>query len=235
MIGETRGEEKARKERNAGQSSEGGSEERAGNDHEHARRRRAHAHERAMETSIFDEGAVLVEDFVSEGEARAIVDAICAEPWLNDLRRRVQHYGYRYDYRNGGAQERAPALRPWMRDIGARLQAHFASPPVQCIVNEYRPGQGIGMHSDHRAFGPVVASLSLGDTWTMQMRRANAGPYARDARPGDEVVTLAERSMLVLAGRARTHWMHGIDARANAGRTRTRVSATFRTLAASGG
>ena len=184
-----------------------------------------------MGKSIFDEGAVLVEDFVGESEERAILKAICAEPWLGDLRRRVQHYGYRYDYRNGGAQERAPALRQWMRDIATRLAQHFDRPPVQCIVNEYRPGQGIGMHSDHRAFGPVVASLSLGDTWTMQMRRPGAGPYARGGRPGDEVVTLARRSMLVLAGRARTHWMHGIDARANAHRTRTRVSATFRTLA----
>ena len=183
-----------------------------------------------MAGSIFEEGAVLIEEFVSEEEEHAIIEAIGREPWLSDLRRRVQHYGYRYDYRNGGTRERAPALHRWMRDIGRRLIGHFAVEPDQCIVNEYKPGQGIGMHSDHRSFGPVVASLSLGDEWTMQMRRSNAGPYARDARPGDEVVALPRRSMLVLGGRARTHWMHGIDQKANAGRRRTRVSATFRTL-----
>ena len=83
--------------------------------------------------------------------------------------------------------------------------------PVQCIVNEYRPGQGIGMHADHADFGPVVASLSLADDWPMQFRRRTVRPYARDALPGDEVAVLPRRSVLVLAGPARTAWMHGID------------------------
>ena len=42
------------------------------------------------------------------------------------------------------------------------MKGHFGGAlPEQCIVNEYRPGQAIGMHADHRDFGPVVASLSL--------------------------------------------------------------------------
>ena len=95
-----------------------------------------------------------------------------------------------------------------------RLREHFAGAlPVQCIVNEYRPGQGIGMHADHRDFGPVVASLSLAADWPMRFRPRSVRPYARGGLPGDEVAVLPRRSVLVLAGSARRDWMHGIDPR----------------------
>ena len=103
--------------------------------------------------------------------------------------------------------------------------------PVQCIVNEYRPGQGIGMHADHRDFGCVVASLSLADDWPMRFRPRSVRPYARDGLPGDEVAVLPRRSLLVLAGPARSAWMHGIDRTDSAHAAATRLSATFRTLA----
>jgi len=86
------------------------------------------------------------------------------------------------------------------------------------------------MHADHAQFGPLVASLSLGDEWPMRFRPRRVRPYARDGLPGDEVVVLPRRSALVLAGPARTDWMHGIDRAAGRGRA-VRVSATFRTLA----
>ena len=101
---------------------------------------------------------------------------------------------------------------------------------VQCIVNQYRPGQGIGMHADHRDFGPVVASLSLGASWPMRFRR-RGGRYVRGGLPGDEVAVLPRRSVLVLDGSARRDFMHGIDPADTAGEAATRLSATFRTLA----
>ncbi len=114
-----------------------------------------------------------------------------------------------------------------------RLRPHFADAlPAQCIVNEYRPGQGIGMHADHRDFGGVVASLSLGADWPMRFRPRASRPYAAGALPGDEVAVLPRRSVLVLAGAARWTFMHGIDRTDSARETATRVSATFRTLAA---
>ena len=116
--------------------------------------------------------------------------------------------------------------------MAARLRPHFgAALPVQCIVNEYRPGQGIGMHADHRDFGGVVASLSLGADWPMRFRPRATRPYAAGALPGDEVAVLPRRSVLVLAGPARWTFMHGIDRTDSARETATRVSATFRTLA----
>ena len=182
--------------------------------------------------SIFAHGAVIVPDFVTPAEEARILLRIAEAPWLAELRRRVQHYGFRYDYTGGGSRVPAPSFPRWASVMAERIQPHFeGSLPVQCIVNEYRPGQGIGMHADHADFGPVVASLSLGAPWPMRFRRRDTRPYARDGLPDDEVATLPRRSVLVLAGPARTAFMHGIDRADTAGESATRVSATFRTLA----
>ena len=181
--------------------------------------------------SIFAHGAVIVPDFVTPAEEARILLRIAEAPWMTDIGRRVQHYGYRYAYRGGGSRAPAPAFPRWASAMAKRLREHFAgSLPVQCIVNEYRPGQGIGMHADHHDFGPVVASLSLADDWPMRFRPRATRPYAAGALPGDEVAVLPRRSVLVLARRARTAWMHGIDRSAGRGRA-TRLSVTFRTLA----
>ena len=184
--------------------------------------------------SIFDEGARLVPDFVTEAEQRRILMRIADAPWLTDLSRRVQHYGYRYSYRDRATDRHAPApaFPRWADVIGERLRPLFDGRlPEQCIVNEYRPGQGIGMHADHAAFGAIVVSLSLGAAWHMQFRPRSARPYVRHGLPSDEVAVLPRRSALVLRGPARSAWMHAIDPASNADQAVTRVSATFRTLA----
>ena len=182
--------------------------------------------------SIFAHGAVIVPDFVTPAEEARILLRIADAPWLTELRRRVQHYGFQYDYRGSSRPVPAAPFPRWSAAMADRLRPYFGGAlPVQCIVNEYRPGQGIGMHADHRDFGDVVASLSLGASWPMRFRRRDLRPYARDGLPGDEVATLPRRSVLVLAGRARTAFMHSIDRADTAPETVTRISATFRTIA----
>ena len=39
------------------------------------------------------------EEFISTDEERALIEDIENQPWLDDLKRKVQHYGYKYDYR----------------------------------------------------------------------------------------------------------------------------------------
>ena len=187
-------------------------------------------------TSVFAQGAVIVPDFVTPAEEARILQRIGEAPWLAELSRRVQHYGYRYDYRGASRPVPAAPFPRWVEVMAERMAPWFAgAAPEQCIVNEYRPGQGIGMHADHADFGPVVASLSLADDWPMQFRRRTVRPYTRDALPGDEVAVLPRRSVLVLAGDARTAFMHGIDRDASRRRRATRISATFRTLASGAG
>ena len=183
---------------------------------------------------IFHCGARIVRDPITGAEEERILLRISQAPWMTELSRRVQHYGYRYDYRARGAGRHDPAapFPRWAEAAAGRLAPHFAGRvPERCIVNEYRPGQGIGMHADHAAFGPVVASLPLGAAGAMRFRPRSARPCARGGVPSDQIALLPRRSVPVLAGSARSDWMHGIDRNANAGRGAVRVSATFRTLA----
>ena len=183
--------------------------------------------------SIFTEGALLRHDVITSTEEDTILQAINAGPWSHDMCR-VQHYGYRYDYRARAAARATPAAAfpPWADLLAERLADHFdGARPEQCIVNEYAPGEGIGMYADADSFGPVVVSVSLADEWPMRFRPASIRPYRRDGMHDDEVALLPRRSAIVLRGRARTHWMHGICRNDSRARTATRISATFRTMA----
>ena len=86
------------------------------------------------------------------------MECIDSAPWMTDLKRRVQHYGWRYDYSARFVSEdmkAAPIPAP-MRDLAEMLHERgwFDRPPDQIIVNEYEPGQGIAPHVDVTASDP---------------------------------------------------------------------------------
>lgn len=179
------------------------------------------------------EGAIYVPDFASEAEAGALLSAADAAPWRDDLKRRVQHYGYRYDYRarSVSPQDFLGAPPGWLDAMRDRLVAGgwFARRPDQVIVNEYQPGQGVAPHVDCvPCFGDVIASLSTGSGCEMAFR----------ALDGEErsAVYLAPGALLVMTGAARHRWTHGIAPRKFdliAGRRvprGRRLSFTFRTV-----
>ena len=73
--------------------------------------------------------------------------------------------------------------------------------------------------------------MKTGASWPLRFRRRNAGPYVRSGLSADEIAVLPRRPVLILAGPARRDRMHGIGP-ADTPPGATRVSATFRTLAA---
>jgi alkylated DNA repair dioxygenase AlkB len=173
-----------------------------------------------------------VSSYVNEEAEAQLLAAIDAQPWLADLKRRVQHYGYRYDYK---ARKVDPAmylgpLPGWSQTIVNRLAADgYMAVADQLIVNEYQPGQGIAAHVDCvPCFGPVVCSLTLGSSCVMELTAV------RDKQK--ELLLLDRASLLVLAGAARYDWRHAIPGRQSdkvgekvISRGR-RVSLTFRTV-----
>lgn len=173
-------------------------------------------------------GLGLLEAFVDEAEADGLAAAIDAAPWRADLKRRVQHYGYRYAY-SARRIDTSMALGPlpdWLGPLAARVAAAagFERTPDQVIVNEYLPGQGISGHVDCvPCFGPTIASLSLLSGTTMTFTRG-------DARVD---VWLPARSLVVLAGPARSDWKHAIAGRRSdpeRGPRARRLSLTLRTV-----
>ncbi len=141
-------------------------------------------------------------DFITPDEERALIEIIDHQLWLSDLKRRVQHYGYKYDYKARAVTDDAylGPLPEWIENIASRLSFK----PDQAILNEYLPGQGISAHVDCvPCFGDMIASLSLGSGATMQFTKAGQ----------KEEIYLEPRSLVTLSGSARYKWTHAIPAR----------------------
>jgi alkylated DNA repair dioxygenase AlkB len=176
-------------------------------------------------------GLVYVPALVPRDAQARLLQEIDAWPWITDLRRRVQHYGYRYDYRSRSVDQsmRLGDLPAWALVVAEALQRRGLLPrlPDQVIVNEYEPGQGISNHVDcEPCFDGNIASVSLGSACVMNFTSRATG----EVMP----VLLEPGSVVVLTGEARYDWMHAIPARKTdtfEGRTfprSRRVSLTFR-------
>ena len=179
-------------------------------------------------------GLHFVEGFLTPEEQAYCVQRIDAaqSEWRNDLSRRVQHYGWRYDYK---ARAITPdmhlgALPDWLANVAQKLYDEtglFDRVPEQVIVNEYLPGQGIATHIDHPGFGPTVCMVSLLDDWEMDFSE-----NWKDKNPA----LLKQGSVVLLTDEARSDWQHGIAPRKselmeNGRRDRKRrLSMTFRTV-----
>ena len=165
-------------------------------------------------------------DFLCADQEKALLDCIDAQPWSHVLRRRVQHYGWRYDYtaRTVTSDMRLGALPSWARPLALRLvnEGLVRQCPDQLIVNEYVGAQGISRHVDAPgSFADGIVSISLAEPWHMVFRC--------DERR--ESLLLDRRSALVLHSDARYQWTHEIPARKSEpgfGMRTRRVSLTFR-------
>lgn len=156
-------------------------------------------------------GLAYVANFISDQEQEELWDTICAATWLGDLKRRVQHYGYKYDYRKRAIDHSMflGAIPNWAIKYAQRLvdKGYMSIIPDQIIVNEYLPGQGIAEHIDcEPCFADTVISLSLGSEVIMQLKEKNNRTNKID-------VLLESNSLIILKGDARYQWTHGIPAR----------------------
>lgn len=159
------------------------------------------------EVPVID-GLRYIPNFICESEHNALLSVVDTKPWLNDLKRRVQHYGYKYDYkaRNILPDSYLGELPQWLGGLQERLftDGIFRQKPDQAIINEYLPGQGISAHIDCMpCFDDVIASLSLGSDCVMQLSNSEQ----------KHDVFLEKRSLIILSGEVRYKWQHAIPAR----------------------
>lgn len=170
-------------------------------------------------------GLTVSEDFITLIEEQQLLEAVDNAYWLDDLRRRVQHYGWKYDY---GSRSIKPSsflgpLPDWADVLATRMvdQGLVTEKPDQVIVNEYLQNQGISKHVDCPTCfrGPIV-TISLVETWSMVFRR----------RKEKYETLLPRRSAACLDGEARYEWTHEIAQRKTEGtqQRRRRISLTFR-------
>ena len=182
-------------------------------------------------------GLKYMPEFIDQAHHDDLLRQIDALPWLTELKRRGQHYGFKYDYKSRGVNQsiRIGSLPSWADELADLFCKRGLAPerPDQVIVNEYQPGQGIASHVDCvPCFTDTIISLSLGTSCVMEFKNKET----RQVVP----LLVEPRSLVVMQGDARYNWMHGISARktdryqeATIERGR-RVSLTFRKVILSG-
>ena len=180
-------------------------------------------------------GLTYVRDFLTEVEEDELVRTIDRSDWCSDIKRRVQHYGWRYDYK---ARKVDPSmwlgpLPDWADKLAQRLIAEglVRRLPDQVIVNEYVATQGIRPHTDSPSFADGIVTISLLESWEMVFREKDTGTKVKQV--------LERRSVAIMNGDARCRWTHEIPSRkTEPGRVKRgrRISLTFRkVIAPSGG
>lgn len=165
------------------------------------------------------EGLVVQPSFITPEEETALLAHIDGSEWNTSLKRRTQHYGYTYDYKEKDAAKPATPIPEWCTSIIDRLSLR----PDQLIINEYLPGQGIAPHIDSTAsFADGIVSISLGSNIYMDFIHRDTGEKREEMLP--------RCSMLSLHGCARYEWKHGIASRKSdhGVKRKRRVSLTFR-------
>ena len=172
-------------------------------------------------------------EFISEAEQAKLIALLDSGAWSGELKRRVQHFGYHYDYkaRTVTSDAHLGPLPGWLKHMGSRLVVlgYFDIQPDQVIANEYMPGQGISAHVDcEPCFGDTVVSLSLLSQCEMVFRQRRSEAV--------RATILEPRSIIALKGAARYDWTHEIPGRKSdmingvrLERSR-RVSLTFRKI-----
>lgn len=155
-------------------------------------------------------GLKYIPDFITLEKSLDLVKKIDSQAWLNDLKRRVQHYGWKYDYtaRRITADLKIGDLPDWLQELAEDLYSRkiFTKIPDQIIINEYLAGQGISAHTDCiSCFCNIVASLSLGSACIMDFINPETSEKSS--------ILLEPLSLLVMNDDARYKWQHSIAAR----------------------
>ncbi|MCY4458077.1 MAG: alpha-ketoglutarate-dependent dioxygenase AlkB, partial [Acidimicrobiaceae bacterium] len=168
--------------------------------------------------------------------------------WLDDLSRRVMHFGYKYDYTSRMLDESAliGPLPEWLQQLAQKVRETASEkaqqrlepdqPFDQAIINEYDPGQGIAAHIDRDCFGPIIATVSLRSAINMDFYQKSTDKSADKSTEKSHIQRVEERSLIVLQDAARNEWSHEIKKRKSDPwqgqkiKRSPRISITFRTI-----
>ena len=156
-------------------------------------------------------GLRYVADYITASQHNWLLDTIDKQQWRYFGKRRVQHYGQRYDYseQQKKSDREAAEFPEWLKRLCLKLQNDEHMPKIanQVLISEYQPGQGIGDHTDKEAcFMDTICILSLRSSCVMNLTLTSD-------KTQKIPIWLAPGSLTVLSADAKNRWMHGIPAR----------------------
>ena len=108
-------------------------------------------------------------DYINATEHDWLLEKIDQQPWSNELRRRVQHYGYRYDYKSKSVDPSSMflgSLPDWITPfLEEKLYKDrlITQLPDQLIVNEYEPGSKRTSDAPSTENEPLAGAAKSGD------------------------------------------------------------------------
>jgi len=152
-------------------------------------------------------GLIIIPDWISEDDEKSIMNEIESQAWDTTIKRRVQHYGFRFEYSRLDVDK---TVKP--TPFPKHSQELLCRPELagfgfnQLTINEYIPGVGIASHCDtHSAFTDCIAVVSLLADITMD--------FISDDSSRKVHVCIPRRSLFLMTGEARYGWRHSIAAR----------------------
>lgn len=156
-------------------------------------------------------GLRYIADYLTEAQHDWLLDTIDKQQWSYFGKRRVQHYGQKYDYSEQKKNDdlEASEFPKWLERLCLKLQNDGHMPKIanQVLISEYQPGQGIGDHTDKEAcFMDTICILSLRSSCVMNLTLTSDTTQKVP-------IWLAPGSLTVLSADAKNGWMHGIPAR----------------------
>ncbi|KAK6742378.1 hypothetical protein RB195_009941 [Necator americanus] len=156
---------------------------------------------------LYPEDLVLLEDYITEDEEKALLEIIFDSEKVKSLKHRtVVHYGYEFDYNKNMALKPTTPIPDGIHLLADRMfsDSLIAFIPDQVTVNVYEPGQGIPSHYDtHSAFEDPIICVSMCSDVVMEFKDG-----ANSARIAP--ILLKRLSLCLIKGEARYRWKHGI-------------------------
>lgn len=178
---------------------------------------------------------------ISDELSNIVVSYLDSQTWegitSSKTGRKVQQYGYKYDYmRNNRDFEKIADIPDpilMLKQVACEVadktipkEFYDLSKLNQCIVNRYNPGHGIAAHIDKRTLGNIVVCFTLlsGITITFTtMKNKKQIQVEKYVEPN---------SLYFMTGDSRYVWQHEIKPKLsdNDIKRETRISVTLRTV-----
>jgi alkylated DNA repair dioxygenase AlkB len=153
-------------------------------------------------------GLFYIDNAISKNYSKQLYKDINSKEWASVSKslnsRKVQHYGYKYDYKRRAVAEKGPPIPSFLHQLIQDLKDYIKKLNLkdlefnQVIINKYEPGQGISKHTDAKDYGPIIGCYTIESGSTMKFHKDDnsVGLYVNP------------NSLYIMSGESRYKWTH---------------------------